>query len=214
MDSRVDLPQPDGTGDGDVLAAVDLQVDAGEGVGLDLVGLEDLGQVLQMDQRIGHGLLPRLAGLRPTRCGCGPPSPSAGVGEDDLVPGRQPLEDLHRGRRRRGPASPEPARRARRPSRAGRGSTGPPPRPCAAGPPERTSVRRSISIVPSTVRSGRAPRGSGPSSATSTVTVPFCAAGSTRATRPGDDPVAGVDGRGLAEQRGPGPGSPARGSPP
>lgn len=52
--------------------------------------------------------------------------------------------------------------------------------PEAGRPTKRTSVRRSRSMVPSTLRSGRAPWGRGPSRATSTVTVPFWTAGSMR----------------------------------
>ena len=48
-------------------------------------------------------------------------------------------------------------------------------------------------MLPSTLMSGRAPRGSAPSSATSTVTVPLRAAGSMRTTRPLRDAVARVD---------------------
>ena len=61
--------------------------------------------------------------------------------------------------------------------------------PNAGRPTYRTLSRRSSSIVPSTLRSGRAPRGSSPSSATSTVTVPFCAAGSMRMTLPAMMPL-------------------------
>ena len=53
--------------------------------------------------------------------------------------------------------------------------------------------------MPSTLRSGRAPRGSSPVIATSTVTVPFCTAGSIRDDGAGDDAVAGVDGGGLPD---------------
>ncbi len=48
-----------------------------------------------------------------------------------------------------------------------------------------TFCRRSSSIVPSMERSGRAPAGRSPVSATSTVTVPSVTDGSMRATRPG-----------------------------
>src|SRR6266850_12824 len=61
--------------------------------------------------------------------------------------------------------------------------------PNAGRPTKVTSLRRSSSIVPSTDRSGRAPFGNAPSSATSTVTVPFCTDGSTRVTRPGTMPL-------------------------
>ena len=46
-------------GDGDVLALADLEVDAGEGVGLDFVGVEDLGDAFELDEgTVGvHGSL-------------------------------------------------------------------------------------------------------------------------------------------------------------
>ena len=53
--------------------------------------------------------------------------------------------------------------------------------------------------MPSTLRSGRAPRGSGPSSATSTVTVPFCAAGIDANDLAGDEAVARVDRGNLSD---------------
>ena len=61
--------------------------------------------------------------------------------------------------------------------------------PCTGRPTYSTSASRSISTVPSTLRSGRAPCGSGPSSATSTVTVPFTTAGSIRITCPAITPL-------------------------
>ena len=61
--------------------------------------------------------------------------------------------------------------------------------PNTGRPTNSTSSIRSSSIVPSTVRSGRAPRGNSPSSATSTVTVPFSTAGSMRVTCPGMTPL-------------------------
>ena len=53
--------------------------------------------------------------------------------------------------------------------------------------------------MPSTLRSGRAPRGSSPDSSTSTVTVPFCAAGSMRTTLPGMMPLRVSTERQLAD---------------
>ena len=47
--------------------------------------------------------------------------------------------------------------------------------------------------MPSTLRSGTAPRGNSPSNETSTVRVPFCTEGSMRTTLALDEPVAGVD---------------------
>src|SRR6185369_7696697 len=61
--------------------------------------------------------------------------------------------------------------------------------PNAGRPTNRTFASRCRSIVPSTLRSGRAPSGSSPSSDTSTVTVPFCTAGSIRVTCPGTTPL-------------------------
>ena len=54
---------------------------------------------------------------------------------------------------------------------------------------KRISSIRSNSTLPSTVKSGRAPRGSAPSSAPSTVTVPFSTAGSMRVTCPAITPL-------------------------
>src|SRR5579863_680244 len=56
-------------------------------------------------------------------------------------------------------------------------------------PTYNTFSSRSTSIVPSTLRSARAPAGSVPGSDTSTSTVPFCAAGAIRTTRPGTTPL-------------------------
>ena len=50
-------------------------------------------------------------------------------------------------------------------------------------------VEFSRSMVPSTLKSGRAPLGSSPVICTSTVTVPFCTAGSTRITVPATTPL-------------------------
>ena len=61
--------------------------------------------------------------------------------------------------------------------------------PKAGRPTYKTFSSRSSSTVPSTLRSGRAPRGSSPDSSTSTVTVPFWAAGSMRMTLPGMMPL-------------------------
>ena len=58
IESSVVLPQPDGPGDRDVLAVLDLEVDLREGVGLDFVGVEDLLDAFQSDQRIGHEGVP------------------------------------------------------------------------------------------------------------------------------------------------------------
>src|SRR5215469_4841454 len=61
--------------------------------------------------------------------------------------------------------------------------------PKAGRPTLSTFVIRSRSIVPSTLRSGRAPSGRLPSSSTSTVTVPFTTAGSIRITLPEITPL-------------------------
>jgi len=58
----------------------------------------------------------------------------------------------------------------------------PAPCPCAGLPTYRTSLRFSIVIVPSTLKSGLTPGGRGSSIVTSTVTVPFITEGSTRET--------------------------------
>ena len=52
IDSRVDLPQPDGPAMATNSPLLDLEVDVGEGVGLDLVGEEDLLDARPSDERI------------------------------------------------------------------------------------------------------------------------------------------------------------------
>src|SRR5262249_8540064 len=47
------LAAPGGAGDGDVLAGADLQVDVVERVCLDLVGVEDLLDTVELDERLG-----------------------------------------------------------------------------------------------------------------------------------------------------------------
>ena len=71
--------------------------------------------------------------------------------------------------------------------------------PKAGRPTNKTLSRRSSSIVPSTLRSGRAPRGSSPSSATSTVTVPFTADGIDADDLARDEAAAGIDRGDLAD---------------
>jgi len=61
--------------------------------------------------------------------------------------------------------------------------------PKAGRPTYNTLSSFSRSMVPSTLKSGRAPLGNSPVSDTSTVTVPFCTAGSTRLTVPGMTPL-------------------------
>src|ERR1700730_9498072 len=61
--------------------------------------------------------------------------------------------------------------------------------PCTGRPTYRTSLRFSSSMVPSTLRSARAPGGSGSSNTASTVTVPFWTEGSMRETCPMTTPL-------------------------
>jgi hypothetical protein len=61
-------------GDRHVLAVADLEVDAGEGVGFDLVGQEDLGHPFELDQRLRgcvHAGSPKEVAPWSSSTGCG-----------------------------------------------------------------------------------------------------------------------------------------------
>ncbi len=177
-----------GPGDRDVLALLDLEVDAGERVRLDLVGVEDLGQALELDQRgvvqsfmrllrfSSVELDPVVARPMPT-CRTGSPGrPLRALLDLDRAHRARPSFDLHarRPRRRRAlqPEQPDRARRLalRRPARRR----------------ARRRAARARSCRPRSGRGGR-PCGSSPLRAMSTVTVPFWTAGSTRDTAPVDE---------------------------
>jgi hypothetical protein len=55
IERRVDFPQPEGPAIATYSPFVDLQVNAREGVRLDLVGEEDLGDVVELYEGLGHG---------------------------------------------------------------------------------------------------------------------------------------------------------------
>ena len=164
-------------GDRDVLAALDLEVDAGEGVRLHLVGEEHLRDAIEVDESlrgsVHHRSLVASVSLSFQLLG----SSARGalvqlhavelvvrrhVGEDDPIPGLQALSDLDRAHR----ASAEHHLRAVRlavgvslKSVIVLSSW-----PNAGRPTKITSSSFSRRTVPSTLRSGRAPGGSAPSS--------------------------------------------------
>ena len=122
-----------GPGDRDVLALLDLEVDAGEGVGLDLVGVEDLAQALEPDQRRRRSCAHRfcLASVQADPVVASQAEVSERITSSPVL---EPLEDLDRADRR--PAQLHPHAHAPR-SCPSRGGTG---RPCSRGWPMRRAA--------------------------------------------------------------------------
>src|SRR6185369_13955076 len=179
-------------GDRHVLAVADLQVDPGQRVGLDFVGQEDLGDSIEVDQRLirihGFSLVASDSGTQrrsPTRA-----EPSKACMSDRMI--SSPLSR---------PLITSIVLTEERPSWTGTRMAALPPStilktstlvscwPNVGRLTNRMLLRRSISMVPSTVRPGRAPAGSGPSRATSMVTVPSCDDGAMRMMWPGTTPL-------------------------
>ena len=201
IESSVDLPQPDGPAIETYSPLLDLEVNAGERVRLDFVGVEDLGDALQLDQRLGMSVRAHRSSFcsviqvardrtRPTRTCRTRITWSPGLQAlDDLDRVHRALAELHLARRASSPPSVqlEEADRAlllpeRRPSDVQH-----------VVQPFELDRAVHAQIGPRALAAAR------PSSATSTVIVPFCTAGSIRDHLSGDDAVARVDGGGLAD---------------
>ena len=67
MLSSVDLPEPDGPSRTDELAGVEIEVDAGQRVHLDLAGAVGLGETPCLEHDFGHAIPNAPATLAPLR---------------------------------------------------------------------------------------------------------------------------------------------------
>src|SRR5258706_5389242 len=167
-----------GAGDRDVLPLLDLEMDARQGVRLHLVGVENLGHSLELDHRAAvcaHAVSWVMRQFKRSR------SKASHAEVSDKItwsPACRPsristvlTEERPSFTCTRTAFAPWSARRNRPTTLCSC--------PKAGRPTYRTSSSRSSSTVPSTLESVRAPLGSAPTIATSTVTVPFSTAGST-----------------------------------
>src|SRR6266540_4997196 len=174
--------------DRDELPVLDLKMHAGESVRLDFIGEEHLRHAIQPDERAAvcaHGRSSSCGHLSLTRSNASHADMSE---RTTRSPGFKPsristaLTELLPSRTFTRSASSLPGWRRK-------SVIVPCSDPKAGRPTYTTSESRSSSIVPSTERSGRAPLGSGPSRATSTVTVPPETDGSIRETCPSTTPL-------------------------
>src|SRR2546428_3371813 len=175
-------------GDRDVLSLFDLQLNGRQGVRLDFVGVENLGHSLEMDHRAAvcsHAVSWIDVQFKRRRSNASHAEVSDRI---TWSPACRPsrISTVFTDERpsftcTRTAPCPSSARRNRPTTLCSC--------PNAGRPTYRTSSSRSSSIVPSTLRSGRAPFGRAPASATSTVTVPFSTAGSMRDTFPSTRPL-------------------------
>ena len=128
IESSVDLPQPEGPAIETYSPLLDLEVDVREGVGLDLVGEEDLAHALELGsarRRVIAHRAPRLSSGGSGRAA----SQARHVGQDHLVAHLQPARRPRSCSPSRARARPSRARASSRPPRGGRG------RPCSAAGP-------------------------------------------------------------------------------
>src|SRR5436309_3133901 len=166
------LARPGGTHDREPLVLPHRKMDVRESVRLHLVGEEDLLDVLHFDQRIAHRSLTRSVESHWDMSERITASPSARPSTTSTV-----LTELRPSRTFTRCASSPPLISLN-------SSVWPPGCAPAGRPTKRTFCSFSISMVPSTVRSGRAPRGSSAGRDTSTSTDPWFAEGEIRETSP------------------------------
>src|SRR5438067_8004696 len=185
------LPRPGGADDREPLVLAHRKVDVGEGVRLHFVGEEDLLDVLHLDQRFAHRSLTRSVVSHWDMSERITASPSARPSTTSTV-----LTELRPSRTFTRCASSPPLISLN-------SSVWPPGCAPAGRPTKRTFCSFSISMVPSTVRSGRAPRGSSVGRETSTSTEPWFAEGEIRETSPFTTPfrVSTTAGRRRARSR-------------